>query len=237
MEFKHTDHRDQELVARILRSAEVVFADRGPDKATLREITTMADVNIAAVSYYFGSKAVLTRAVFDQLSARLNELRSSELERCLADAARDSRAPDLSSILEIFVRPYVATGKSGRLFARLIMQHRVAPSELTSAIIKSHFDPMAKRFIQAISLACPALDPKEFYWRYVFMIGAVIYSAVDPGVSERAAALSGGKVDAHDPEGFRKAMIAFLVGGMSAPAGPDVGTATPIKKSRKGSRA
>lgn len=218
MNFKQPDHRDQEISLRILQAAEVVFADKGPEKATLREITTRADVNLAAVSYYFGSKAALTRAVFDQLSTRLNDLRTNDLESCLAQAAEAKMAPDLKAVLEVFIRPYTETGKSGQLFARLIMQHRVAPSDLTSAIIKNHFDPMAKRFIAAITLACPGMDSTEFFWRYVFMIGAVVYSVADMGVAARAASLSGGKIDAHDPEVFRRALLTFLVGGMSAAA-------------------
>ncbi|MDR6660826.1 AcrR family transcriptional regulator [Tardiphaga robiniae] len=235
MNFKEPDHRDQEISVRILQAAEVVFADKGPEKATLREITTRADVNLAAVSYYFGSKAVLTRAVFDQLSTRLNDLRTNDLEICLAKAAEAKKAPDLRTVLEIFVRPYVETGKSGQLFARLIMQHRVAPSELTSAIIKNHFDPMAKRFIAAITLACPGMDSTEFFWRYVFMIGAVVYSVADMGVAARAASLSGGKLDAHDPVAFRRALLTFLLGGMSAVASEE---SSPLRRSRpKRSRA
>jgi AcrR family transcriptional regulator len=229
MSYKEPDHRDQEISVRILQAAEVVFADKGPEKATLREITTRADVNLAAVSYYFGSKAVLTRAVFDQLSTRLNDLRTNDLEICLAQAAHAKKAPDLKAVLEIFIRPYVETGKSGQLFARLIMQHRVAPSDLTSAIVKNHFDPMAKRFIAAITLACPEMDSTEFFWRYVFMIGAVVYSVADTGVAARAASLSGGKLDAHDPAAFRRALLTFLLGGMSAVASEKT---APLQRSR-----
>lgn len=215
MHFKHLDHKDREITDRILQAAEAIFSEKGLEKATLREITARAKVNLAAVSYYFGSKSMLTLAVFDRLSTRLNEQRLVELEECLTDANKCGKAPDLQSVLEIFIRPYVETGKSGRLFARLIMQHRLAPSDLTLKIVKRHFDPMAKRFIEVISAACPQLDANEFVWRYVFMIGTVIYSVADLGVTDRAAHLSGGKVDTHNSEDFRRAMLNFLVGGIS----------------------
>jgi hypothetical protein len=94
------------------------------------------------------------------------------------------------------------------------MQHRVAPSDLTKAIVQRHFDPMAKRFIQGIAHAAPHLDPSELFWRYVFMIGSVVYSVADLGVLDRTAQLSEGKVNTRDERQFREAMINFLFGGM-----------------------
>lgn len=216
MRLKHLDHRDQEIPRRILAAAENVFADRGIEKATLKEITERADVNVAAVSYYFGSKSVLALAVFDELSIRMNEQRLSDLKACITAAKDGGKTPDLESIIEVFIRPYVNMGKSGRLFARLVLQHRLAPTELTREIATRHFDPMAKSFISAISEACPHLDPSEALWRYMFMIGAVVYSVADGGISDRASRISGGKIDVKNPEDLRGAMVDFLSGGLAA---------------------
>jgi AcrR family transcriptional regulator len=216
MNSESVKRQDPEVSARILAAAEEVFAEKGPDGATLREITQIADVNLAAVSYYFGSKSRLALAVFDQLSTRINERRLADLEACVATAKAEARAPDLRTVLEVFIRPYLEAGTSGRLFARLVLQHRLSPTELTRAIIQQHFDPMARRFIAAIAEACPHLDPKEFFWRYAFMIGTVVYSVADSGVTERTAQLSGGKIDLANTDDLRRAMLSFLVGGMTA---------------------
>ena len=66
-------NRDREIRDRIIAAAEFVFAEIGLEKATLRDITARAKVNVAAVSYYFGSKSDLVHSVFDQLSTRLND--------------------------------------------------------------------------------------------------------------------------------------------------------------------
>jgi len=47
---------------RILEAAGPLFADRGYEKATIREICASADVNLAAVNYHFGGKEALYRA-------------------------------------------------------------------------------------------------------------------------------------------------------------------------------
>jgi AcrR family transcriptional regulator len=227
--------RDREMKDRIAAAAEHVFAEMGTEKATLRDITSRADVNVAAVSYYFGSKSDLVHQVFDRLSTRLNEQRIRDLDECLARAKQSGRSPDLRSILEIFIRPYLE-GKSGRLFARMILQHRLAPSEVTQTIISAHFDPMARRFIAAISGACPHLDAKVFYWRYVLMIGSVVYAVADTGVLDRTAHLSGGRVRAQSPADLAGAMLDFFVAGMaSAPSvagAPVPATAERPKKRR-----
>jgi AcrR family transcriptional regulator len=210
---KGNSRRDKEIKERIIAAAEHVFAELGLEKATLRDITARAKVNVAAVSYYFGSKSDLVHSVFDQLSTRLNDQRTRDLDECLAAARAAGVPPDLRSVLEIFIRPYLE-GKSGRLFARLILQHRIAPSEVTKAVISGHFDPMAKRFIQAITDACPKVDPNVFFWRYVFMIGSVVYTVADLGVLDRAARLSGGKVRAKRAADLHDALLDFLIAGM-----------------------
>ena len=48
----------------ILDAAEELFSERGFAETSLRNITTKADVNLAAVNYHFGSKKSLIQAVF-----------------------------------------------------------------------------------------------------------------------------------------------------------------------------
>lgn len=52
-----------ETVERILDAAEQLFARYGFAETSLRQITTKAKVNLAAVNYHFGSKQSLIQAV------------------------------------------------------------------------------------------------------------------------------------------------------------------------------
>ena len=57
---------DGELArTRLLDASMRLFAERGFAKTSTREIATRAGVNISAISYYFGDKAGLYRAVFN----------------------------------------------------------------------------------------------------------------------------------------------------------------------------
>ena len=49
---------------RLLDSALALFAEKGFAKTSTREIAQAAQVNIASISYYFGDKAGLYKAVF-----------------------------------------------------------------------------------------------------------------------------------------------------------------------------
>ena len=54
---------------RILDAAEALFMEHGFEATSLRQITTHAEVNLAAVSYHFGSKERLYRAALQLVSA------------------------------------------------------------------------------------------------------------------------------------------------------------------------
>jgi AcrR family transcriptional regulator len=48
----------------ILQTAEILFADKGFDGASVRDIADEAKINVAMISYYFGSKQKLLEALF-----------------------------------------------------------------------------------------------------------------------------------------------------------------------------
>ena len=49
----------------IIETAEELFADRGYDGTSVRDIADVAGVNVAMISYYFGSKEKLMEALFE----------------------------------------------------------------------------------------------------------------------------------------------------------------------------
>ncbi len=56
-----------ETVDKILHAATLLFSERGFAETSLRTITSLADVNLAAVNYHFGSKQALIQAVFSRV--------------------------------------------------------------------------------------------------------------------------------------------------------------------------
>ena len=74
---------------RLLDAALQLFAEKGFAKTSTREIAQAAQVNIAAISYYFGDKAGLYRGVFldprshPQPDAALTQARFASLDQAL----------------------------------------------------------------------------------------------------------------------------------------------------------
>jgi AcrR family transcriptional regulator len=65
-----TDKREQ-----ILQVAEQLFADKGFDGTSVRDIAELAGVNLAMISYYFGSKEKLLKSLIeDRFSATTRQL-------------------------------------------------------------------------------------------------------------------------------------------------------------------
>src|SRR5881275_2858058 len=91
---------------RILVAAELLFAKRGVDKTSTREITTDAGVNVASVNYYFRSKEALTEEIFMRLAQRATVLRLAELSKYMDAADRDKRSLRLEDLVDCFIRPY-----------------------------------------------------------------------------------------------------------------------------------
>ncbi|MBS1495879.1 MAG: TetR/AcrR family transcriptional regulator [Bacteroidetes bacterium] len=58
--------RRTEKYFHILEKAEDLFAERGFDGATVRDIADSAGVNLAMISYYFGSKEKLMESLFKE---------------------------------------------------------------------------------------------------------------------------------------------------------------------------
>src|SRR3546814_5884879 len=88
---------------RLLTAAEDLFAQFGFAGTSLSQVTTRADVNIAAVNYHFGSKENLVNEVFRR---RLDELGQKRLEAL--DKAQTQAGPDLESVLAAFIEPALA---------------------------------------------------------------------------------------------------------------------------------
>lgn len=216
---KHLFESSADTKWKVIAAATHLFAAKGMENVSLRELTTAAGVNLAAVNYHFGSKEALCEAVLDSLAGSVNARRLAQLDAVLGEASSANRLPPLEGILESFMSPYLGAdqGGEGALLAQLVLKHRLSPNEMTTRIIRRHFDPLARKYIAAFALACPHVDPSSFYWRYMYMAGTVILTSTDRSNSNRISTISGGKYDASDPVALNRSLMSFLVAAISAP--------------------
>lgn len=168
---------------RLLDTAERMFADRGFAGVSLRDIATVAKVNIAAAHYHFGSKAGLFEAVFVRRAAPV-----CELTHRMLDAAEEWRGRDehLEQILRAYLVPTFRgpTGRSrdvrnyNRLRAHIII---VQDQRFARKLLKKTYAVLSRRIVDALAGALPTLPARELAWRFHILLGTIIFSTAPAG--------------------------------------------------------
>ena len=90
---------------RILRAAERLYAQRGFDGASLREIAVAANQgNNNAVQYHFGTREKLIEAIFLQRVAEME----GEREAMFDQAEKEGKLDDIATLLSILSLPHLS---------------------------------------------------------------------------------------------------------------------------------
>lgn len=111
----------------ILEAAEELFAENGFDATSVRELASKAGVNIAMISYYFGSKEKLLEA--------LVEYRASYLRERFYDLQKEQIDPvdKIDKLIDLYVERIFSQRRFHRILHRQIsLQNR---SDLNIAIM------------------------------------------------------------------------------------------------------
>ena len=199
---------------RLIAAAERLFAERGFNGVSVREIAAAAAVNPASVGYYFRGKEGLLAEVYRRHCQPMNE----ERFRLLAAAVERAQPPALAEVLEAFIRPALRlTGNHAAPVTRLRAVLSGENSALLDKLVADNFDRSSARFIDALSQCLPHLTRDDIYWRFHFLLGTVYYTASGP---HRIRALSQGRCDPADTDAVIRELVPFLIAGLSAPPAP-----------------
>jgi AcrR family transcriptional regulator len=133
--------------ARLLETALEVFAERGYEAATIREICSRAEANVAAVHYHFGDKRTLYEAIYGTLFETLRERRTSFLPRA-APAAERLRV----YIRALFEEIFCCAGDSDRQvqLSTIYLSEMAHPSEVLDRIVTEHLEPDARELYSIV---------------------------------------------------------------------------------------
>jgi len=198
---------------RILDAAEQRFARHGFYGVSLREITQAARVDVALVGYHFGGKRELFTAVFERRAALLNRERLELLEAVRRAALPG--APSLEAIVNAFTQPLLeraARGGAGwKSYFALIAYVDNSPE--FGPMMTRHFDPLVGRFIAVLREALPRCPPREIYWGYQFLTGALTLTFAGNG---RIDELSGGLCRAADLDSVHERLAPYVAAGLRA---------------------
>ena len=179
--------------ARVFDAAEKVFAARGFDGATIRDIAAEAGEPVGTIHHHGGGK----NALFHQVVARRAETLAQQRLNAL-DAVNGQADPRLEDILGAFLRPFftlAAEDPCWQSYARLVAFVSADPrwAEISAAC----FDPVAEVFMRAIGDSLPDKSKDGVAEGFVFTVSAMLavltsrhrFDALGAAVTKPAAQL------------------------------------------------
>ena len=210
------EREDVSARTRIVDAAERLFSEHGYHAVSLRTVMSLAQVNVAAAHYYFGSKKNLLQAVLDRRAAQINQARKDRLLRCVD---RHGKVASVEKILEAYIGPAleVCSDPGGQLFVRISALASVDPSPDVKDIMQSTYDDTAKLFIDTLKRACPKLKEADLYWRLNCVYGAMLYLRANNGRVARILEKNAGPLDARAVQEALRHVVPFLAAGLSLP--------------------
>lgn len=196
----------------ILDAAEGQFSRHGFYGVTVRQVAAEAGVDTALIHYYFGAK----RELFDSVFARRAEiLNATRVEALRAYAASHADAMTLEGVIEAFIDPLVElslTNDEGwKNYFRLVALVNNTPA-WGGETMHRFFDPVARQLIDALKAACPEAAPRDLYWGYQFLTGAMMLTLSETG---RIDQLSDGLCHSTDLPAARSRLYAWCAAGLA----------------------
>ena len=174
MAVRTTGRHAGDTKSRILDAAETLFIECGYEAMSLRQITSRAEVNLAAVNYHFGSKEALIHSMLSRRLDQLNQERLKLLDRF--DTMLGARLTCEHVLGAMFI-PALRLSRDprvgGKAFLRLLGRAYTDPSSFIRDFLNGHYASVAERFFDAFQRALPHLPREELGWRLHFAIGAL----------------------------------------------------------------
>lgn len=204
----------------ILDVAIRMFAKHGYGGVSLREVTTDAEVNQAAIYYHFGTK----RELYLEAVSKFFDIIAEQRYAMLGEARR--RGPlQLEEVLRALIAPHIrfVTRKNGRDYLRLFATFSSTPREILQELYAKHFGALRQVFLAAIADAEPGLSEEALHRSFAFITNMIVSSLFDAGYEE----ISGHRADKIDVEAFIDLLVTYNAAGVRA-----LVAASPRAKSR-----
>ena len=197
---------------RILESAEILFAERGLHRVSIRDITEKARVNVALVKYYFGSRQELLEEVIKRSTAATIAERHLLLDECVAKMGAGHK-PDVTEVIRAYIGPALTAiperATDNDAARRVVGFAWVDPDPRIRQLMNSIYRGPAERFMTILRSVCPDLSPEEFGWRSVCIFSVAYTMVADSARVEDLV----DSVDFRDKDSLMTYVISFLAAG------------------------
>ena len=130
---------------KLLDHAERLFAGKGIQATSIRDITQATGVDVALVNYHFGSKDGLVGQVLERRIIPLNHAQTECLQQVLKTADTAGRKPLVEDLLRALIEPtfeFAATLPENRYFPEMASRAMSGPATQARTIFLRQFKPL-----------------------------------------------------------------------------------------------
>ena len=152
--------------ARLLHAGLRLFAQQGYARTSTRELAEAAGANVASISYYFGDKAGLYRAVF------LEPMGSTQEDIARYDGPELSLRQALEGLYAGFLEP-MRQGDTARLCMKLHLREMLEPTGLWQVQVDQGIRPMHEALLALLCRHLGLADPDDDLKRLALSIAGL----------------------------------------------------------------
>lgn len=149
---------DNNVENRLFDAAEKLFSEKGFDGTSVRDLTTEAKCNVAAVNYYFGGKEKLYAEIFHRRLAALRDIRLKSIHQVMEQQQDQITLENLlRAFTNAFIEPLLDQS-SGRRLMTLICREMLDPHLPDNIFMEEMIIPVQSALLQALTRICPDLE-------------------------------------------------------------------------------
>ncbi len=162
----------KQVQKRLLDAAERLFCEKGFDGTSIRDITSEAKCNVAAVNYHFSGKENLYQEVFQRRMRSLREVRLAGIEKVMSE--NDVTLERLlSAFAMVFIEPLL-DNSCGRPFMKLMIREILDPHLPKRMFADEVAIPTVSALGKAIGVVCHGLGSKETVMSIISVISQLM---------------------------------------------------------------
>ena len=159
-EFENQASAKSEAVReKLLDAAEILFCEKGFEGTSVRDLTTAAECNVAAVNYHFGGKDKLYVEMFRRQMRKLLQRHREHIDT-LAEKPNASLEDLIRGTITVPLKAIENKKKSAavmKMLVREVLNQHVHKDEIIGDL-KDEFFPL---FCDAMMRFCPGLDSES----------------------------------------------------------------------------
>jgi len=162
-----------ETKERLLDAAESLFACKGFDDVSIRELAAAADVNVAAVNYHFQGKENLFHQVIMRRFVVQRDCTLEALENVLSTTENPGVAPVIRALVEEYLKGTLSTPGGSSFMMLLAREMHSQQNHSSTAFFREMVLPIFRAYSTALIDVRPGLQQDQVNWIMASIIGQI----------------------------------------------------------------